>query len=109
MSDYIGGFAFADPYGDERLEHFVVDKAVLDPVCVTPGDGDNATVPVIHAHSDFWPDPQAALMTSSLLASPQRDPEPSVASLVPRARTPAADGAEQTAEASLTEAEGPGS
>jgi hypothetical protein len=72
-SDYIGGFVFADPYGDELLEHFVVDKAVLDPVCVIPGDGDNATVPVIHGHSDFWPDPQVALMTASLLApiSPQ--------------------------------------
>jgi len=30
-----------------------LDKAVLDPVCVTPGDGDDATVPVIHPHSDF--------------------------------------------------------
>jgi hypothetical protein len=68
-SDYIGDFAFADPYGDDGLlEHFAVDKAVLDPVCVTPGDGDDATVPVIHGHSDFWPDPQVALMTSSLLA-----------------------------------------
>jgi hypothetical protein len=73
-SDYIGGFVFADPYGNELLEHFVVDKAVLDPVCVIPGDGDNATVPVIHGHSDFWPDPQVALITSSLLASTSPQP-----------------------------------
>jgi hypothetical protein len=73
-SDYIGGFVFADPYGDELLKHFAVDKAVLDPVCVIPGDGDNATVPVIHAHSDFWPDPQVALMTSALLASTSPQP-----------------------------------
>lgn len=68
-SDYIGDFVFADPYGDKLLEHFAVDKAVLDPVSITPGDGDDATVPVIHSHFDFWPDPQVALMTASLLAA----------------------------------------
>jgi hypothetical protein len=68
-SDYIGGFVFADPYGDELLANLAVDKAVLDPVCITPGDGDDATVPVIHSHLEFWPDPQVALMTSALLAS----------------------------------------
>jgi pimeloyl-ACP methyl ester carboxylesterase len=101
-SDYIGGFVFADPYGDERLEHFVVDKAVLDPVCVTPGDGDDATVPVIHAHSDFWPDPQVALMTSSLLAATRHEPESPVASPVPVPSASATDGAIPTTEAGFT-------
>lgn len=68
-SDYIGGFIFADPYGTKDLAGYPVDKAVLDPVCVAPGDGDGATVPAIHAHSDFWPDPQVALLTRSLLES----------------------------------------
>jgi hypothetical protein len=69
-SDYIGDFIFADPYGPDGLnENLRVDKAVLDPVGVTPGDGDDATLPVIHAHSDFWPDPQVALLTESLLKS----------------------------------------
>jgi hypothetical protein len=68
-SDYIGGFVFADPYETDALAGYRVDKVVLDPVCLTPGDGDNATLPVIHAHSDFWPDPQVAVLTQSLLES----------------------------------------
>jgi len=67
QSDYIGGFSFSDPYGEQIENDLPVDKAVLDPVCVVPDDGDGATVPVIHGHSDFWPDPQVALLTQSLI------------------------------------------
>ena len=107
-SDYIGGFVFADPYGEELRERLVVDKAVLDPACVTPSDGDDATVPVIHAHSDFWPDPQVALMTSSLLASAGNQPEPPIASPASGPSAPATDSAKPAADPALTEAQGPG-
>ncbi len=67
-SDYIGDYVFHDPYGKARLQDAgPVDKAVLDPPCVVPGDGDGVTLPPIHGHSDFWPDPQVAVLTRSLI------------------------------------------
>jgi hypothetical protein len=67
-SDYIGDFTFQDPYGRSSLvDAGPIDKAVLDPPCVVPNDGDGATLPPIHGHSDFWPDPQVAVLTNSLL------------------------------------------
>jgi hypothetical protein len=67
-SDYIGDFTFQDPYGkDSLVDAGPVDKAVLDPPCVVPDDGDGVTLPPIHGHSDFWPDPQVAVLTKSLL------------------------------------------
>ena len=76
-SDYIGGYIFGDPYGAGRLkEDLQVDKAVLDPVCVTADDGDDATLPVIHGHADFWPDPQVALLTQALVTDACGRPRP---------------------------------
>lgn len=67
-SDYIGDYVFRDPYGKAGLEDAgPVDKAVLDPPCVVPGDGDSVTLPPIHGHSDFWPDPQVAVLTRSMV------------------------------------------
>lgn len=69
-SDYIGDYIFRDPYGKAGLEDAgPVDKAVLDPPCVVPDDGDGVTLPPIHGHSDFWPDPQVAILTRSLVGT----------------------------------------
>lgn len=66
-SDYVGDYVFEDPYGAEDLVHGEIDMPILDPPCVVPDGGDDVTLPPIHGHSDFWPDPQVAVMTKALI------------------------------------------
>jgi hypothetical protein len=78
-SDYIGDFVFDDPYDDTGPaggKHGVVDQMVLDPPCLVADDGDDVTLPPIHCHSDFWPDPQVALMTKALIDSARSNISP---------------------------------
>jgi hypothetical protein len=63
-SDYIGGFVFSDPFSGEATPD-LVDRPVLDPPCVAPADAHSQ--PTIHGHLDFWPDPQVAVLTQSLI------------------------------------------
>lgn len=61
-TDYLGSWVFEVP----TLNSQGVDRLMLDPV--RPGeDGYPAPAP-IHAHSDFWQDPQVASMAATLLA-----------------------------------------
>jgi hypothetical protein len=67
-SDYLGSYVFQDTMGlnQNRTECYengdcLVDKRLLDPPRIIPAHG--TTPPPIHEHSDYWPDPQAALHT----------------------------------------------
>lgn len=67
-SDYVGSYIFEDTMaldseGQERHKNgdCLIDKRLLDPPRIIPSHG--TTPPPIHAHSDYWPDPQAALHT----------------------------------------------
>jgi hypothetical protein len=78
-SDYIGGFVFNDPYGPTGTVPLPVDKPVFDPPCVVPDDGQDATFAPIHGHSDFWPDPQVAVLTQTLISGDRNGAMPGTA------------------------------
>lgn len=76
-SDYIGSYIFKDPMGLPAQDNprglpaskaqgdWGVDRLILDPPRIIPGRA--TTPPPIHAHSDFWPDPQVAFVTCELI------------------------------------------
>jgi hypothetical protein len=109
-SDYIGSYIFDDPMnpavaattprrtlrqllrwprrrpdqpGEAPAKARDIDVLLLDPSRIIPA---RATTPVpIHEHSDFWPDPMAAVTTQELLREYGRWPQKKRA---PRGRPP---------------------
>jgi hypothetical protein len=63
-SDYIGSYVFDDLFARTGQERHI-DKLLQDPPRIIPADA--TTPPPIHEHSDFWPDPQAAVIIKDLV------------------------------------------
>jgi hypothetical protein len=68
-SDYIGSYIFYDPLkeavqADGKPPKVGLDQLILDPPRLIPAAA--TAPPVIHEHSDFWPDPQVVLMTEQI-------------------------------------------
>jgi hypothetical protein len=67
-SDYIGSYVFDDLLARTGQERHIartgqernIDQLLQDPPRIIPTDA--TTPPPIHEHSDFWPDPQAAVI-----------------------------------------------
>jgi hypothetical protein len=118
-SDYIGSYIFSDPMprsaperssrlkvgrqstaavqAQSSAEKNDIDVLVLDPPRIIPAA--TPTPPPIHRHSDFWPDPQVAVITTQLLkayghlTSPTLPCQPDGSGDISGAPDPAADAA----------------